>query len=161
MKLVLMVLCFISLQSMAEPDQILLFRHAEKLSGKDPSLTFEGQQRAKWIAGFVSELQPSILFSTDYNRTKETLAPLAKKEKMTVVIYNPRQLDIFSEKLKKLNGVVVVAGHSNTTPMLAGIIDGKKYKQFDEKQFDLYFEINLVNKEYIVKLKSMGLNSEK
>lgn len=161
MKLVLIALCFMSFGSWAAPDKILLFRHAEKLTGNNPSLTDEGQQRAKWIANFLSELKPNKLFSTDYNRTKETLAPLAKKAKVNVVIYNPRELNVFAEQIKKLNGTIVIAGHSNTTPKLAGLIDGKQYKQFDEKQFSQYFEINLVGKKYITRLKTMGFNTQK
>ncbi|MBU2971299.1 histidine phosphatase family protein [Pseudoalteromonas sp. C2R02] len=161
MKLILIALCFTSLGAIAAPDKIFLLRHAEKLQGNNPSLTSEGKQRAKWVASFLSEFKPSTLFSTDYNRTKETLAPLAEKTKMNVVIYNPRELNVFVDKIKKLNGTIVIAGHSNTTPKLAGLIDGKQYKQFDEKQFDRYFEINLVGKKYITVIKEMGINTHK
>jgi len=157
MKLILITLCFISISAFAAPDQILLLRHAEKQAGKDPSLTDRGKQRAIWLADFLSEYQPNKLFTTDYKRTKETLAPLAKKQQITVVIYNPRELSAFAEKLKKLNGTIVVAGHSNTTPKLAGLLTGKKYKQFDEKEFDSYFEIKRIDTQYIAKLKKMGL----
>lgn len=157
MKLILITLCLISISAFAAPDQILLFRHAEKQAGKDPSLTDSGKQRAIWLADFLSEYQPNKLFTTDYKRTKETLAPLAKKQQITVVIYNPRELDAFAEKLKKLNGTIVVVGHSNTTPKLAGLLTGKTYKQFDEKEFDSYFEIKRIDTLYIAKLKEMGL----
>jgi broad specificity phosphatase PhoE len=157
MKLVLLALCFISIGALAAPNKIILLRHAEKQAGKDPSLTDSGKQRAIWLAGFLSEYQPAKLFSTDYKRTKETLAPLAKKQHITVLIYNPRELEVFADKLKKLNGTIVVVGHSNTTPKLAGLLTNEKYKQFDEKEFDSYFEIKRIDTKYIARLKTMSL----
>ncbi|SFB91593.1 SixA phosphatase family protein [Pseudoalteromonas denitrificans] len=157
MKRYLLVLCFFSITAFAAPNKIFLLRHAEKQSGENPSLTLAGKKRALWLANKLSEYQPNLLFSTDYNRTKETLAPLAKNEKVDVIIYDPRKLAEFSKQLKALEGIVVVAGHSNTTPMLANMLTGEKFSQFNEMQFDSYFEINLLNQRYIAEIKSMGL----
>jgi len=157
MRLILIALCFVSLGTFAAPEKIFLFRHAEKQLGNNPSLTKDGLLRAQWMAKYIIEFKPNQLFSTDYNRTKETLRPLSEKTKVDLVIYDPRKLNVFADKLKTLSGTIVVVGHSNTTPMLAGLIDGKNYKKFDEKHFDAYFEIKHINNQFSAQIKQMGL----
>ncbi|MFC0119093.1 histidine phosphatase family protein [Pseudoalteromonas xiamenensis] len=117
---------------------VVLFRHAEKQDGADPSLTTAGEARAKRIANLIEPLSPTALYSTDYNRTQQTIAPLAKKTQLQVLSYDPRQLAAFAESLREMEGVVVVAGHSNTTPELVKILSGTTWP-IDESTFDDLF----------------------
>ncbi|WMN61705.1 histidine phosphatase family protein (plasmid) [Pseudoalteromonas xiamenensis] len=117
---------------------VVLFRHAEKQDGTDPSLTTEGNIRAERIANLLAPLSPTALYATNYNRTQQTIAPLAKKTRLQVLSYNPRQLEAFAESLREMKGVVVVAGHSNTTPELVKLLSGTNWP-IDESTFDDLF----------------------
>ncbi|MCK0109208.1 histidine phosphatase family protein [Flavobacteriaceae bacterium S0825] len=112
-------------------------RHAEKdrsdKTNKDPNLIQKGLLRAaKW--SFVLEnIEFDAVYSTNYNRTKQTAQPTAEKKGLEVTIYDPRQL--FSEEFANntLGKTVLVVGHSNTTPAFVNAVLGaKKYDSIDD-----------------------------
>jgi broad specificity phosphatase PhoE len=112
-------------------------RHAEKdrsdKTNKDPNLIQKGVLRAaKW--SFVLEnIEFDAVYSTNYNRTKQTAQPTAEKKGVEVTIYDPRQL--FSEEFANntLGKTVLVVGHSNTTPAFVNAVLGtKKYDSIDD-----------------------------
>ncbi len=121
---------------------VILLRHAEKdLSDMDdpnPELSAEGKLRAQRLVSLVNKYQPDAIYSTNYIRTRATVAPLAQSRRMMYQIYDPRNLNqmrdlILSGKIKRL----VVVGHNNTTPMLANLLIGQdKYKKLDESEYD-------------------------
>jgi broad specificity phosphatase PhoE len=112
-------------------------RHAEKdksdKSNKNPDLIMEGVLRAaKWSLVF-DNLKFDAVYSTDYNRTRDTAKPTAEKNGLDITIYDPRNIDVktFLETTK--GKTVLVVGHSNTTPMFVNSIIGtKKYQSIDE-----------------------------
>jgi broad specificity phosphatase PhoE len=136
-----------SSQLLAQPEQIFLLRHSEKASGSDPSLTDKGKLRANNIAKQLLSAKPAQLFSTDYNRTQQTIAPLAKATSLKVQSYNPRELVQFAGELKLLNGVAVVVGHSNTTPQLVKLLSGHRVN-IEEDEYDKLYELRLHNGRY-------------
>jgi len=119
-----------------ETTVIYFIRHAEKdrsnPNDRNPSLTQDGLGRAiKWADVFKNE-QLDAVYSTDYNRTKQTAAPAAAKNGVEVTIYDPRSFN--SIALKEYKGkTILVVGHSNTTPAMVNTLLGyKKYKQIDD-----------------------------
>lgn len=121
----------------------ILFRHAEKMEGKDPHLKEEGKKRAEILAEMWDGKKVKEVFSTDYNRTKETIAPLLESINQEFTLYNPRKLGDFSEMLKsKSAGVYVISGHSNTTPTLANkLCNCSEYPKIDESDYSNIFVI--------------------
>jgi phosphohistidine phosphatase SixA len=121
---------------------VILLRHAEKdLSDMDdpnPELSAEGKLRAQRLVNLVNKYQPDAIYSTNYIRTRATVAPLAQSRRMMYQFYDPRNLNqmrdlILAGKIKRL----VVVGHNNTTPMLANLLIGQeKYKKLDESEYD-------------------------
>ena len=98
---------------------LVITRHAEKLSGDDPGLSAEGQARARKLARMFAGTPVKALLGTKYSRTRETLAPLAEQAKIEIEEYAPQDADAIRAALQhEGNGVVVVAGHSNTVPAL-------------------------------------------
>jgi broad specificity phosphatase PhoE len=136
-----------SSQLLAQPEQIFLLRHSEKASGSDPSLTDKGKLRANNIAKQLLLAKPTQLFSTDYNRTQQTIAPLSRATSLKVKSYNPRELVQFAGELKLLNGVAVVVGHSNTTPQLVKLLSGHRVN-IEEDEYDKLYELRLHNGRY-------------
>ena len=123
-----------------ETTTFILVRHAEKaIDGtSDPELTEEGAARANNILSLFQQTEITAIYSTNYTRTKMTVAPLAEAKKIEVAIYNPKKLKDFSLKLLKDNsgGTVLISGHSNTTPALANLLLGEeKFRQFKDSDY--------------------------
>lgn len=123
---------------------VFLFRHAEKATGKDPSLTNPGKQRASELANTLRESGITHIFSSDYARTKQTVEPLAKEWNLKIQSYDPGQLSIFAEELKSIKGRIAVSGHSNTTPELVKLLGGDPGFPIGEKwEFDRLYVLTL------------------
>lgn len=112
-------------------------RHAEKdrsdKTNKNPNLTQKGLLRAvKW--SYVLEHAPfDAIYSTDYNRTKQTAEPTAEKNELEVTMYDPRNIDAKAFLKTNKGKTVLVVGHSNTTPYFVNAVLGnKKYKDIDD-----------------------------
>ena len=129
---------------------IILVRHAEKdmseaADQNDPPLSAEGTERARRLLKIVKRYRPGEVFSTDYSRTRMTVAPIAERRNVPVQPYDPKQpqalLDkIMASKTKRF----VIAGHSNTIARLANLIGGKElFKDLDESEYGTIWLIRL------------------
>src|SRR5687767_4814601 len=104
---------------------IYLTRHAEKAStGTDPVLTSEGQVRANNIAATLKDAQVKHIYSTAYQRTRQTAQPLASYLSLPVTTYDGAQLPTFAQQLRALPDNALVVGHSDTTPELIRQLGG-------------------------------------
>ncbi|WP_225035752.1 SixA phosphatase family protein [Winogradskyella sp. SM1960] len=121
-----------------------LIRHAEKdrtdSTNRNPNLTDVGLVRAENWAKHFEDLKFDAIYSTDYNRTKQTALPTAKANNLEIVFYNPSDLQVeaFIEKTK--GKTVLIVGHSNTTPKFANSLLGEsKYDDMaDDNNASLY-----------------------
>ena len=118
-------ICFLGIStfSFAEPQTWYFVRHFEKQSGDNPSLTSQGKSRADNLAKYFTDKPLTAIFSTEYNRTQETAAPVAKLKMLKTQYYDPSNLSQFADQLKSKNHLLVV-GHSNTTPQLIQLMGG-------------------------------------
>lgn len=124
---------------------LVLTRHAEKLDGEDPCLTEQGRQRAEKLAALLSEQDISSLLSTDYCRTRETLAVLAERQSLEIGHYAAMDSDAIRQALAAAgNGTVVVAAHSNTLPKLLQDF-GVSIPPIDESRYGDLFIISFEN----------------
>lgn len=123
--------------SVSAQTTFILVRHAEKEANgadpKDPNLTSEGEARAMALVKLLEMQDIDAIYSTNFNRTRNTVKPLAESKKLEVQTYD-KQPDI--EKLKSKGGTIVICGHSNTIPALANLLIGKdQFKAFDDNDF--------------------------
>lgn len=123
-------------------------RHAEKdesdPSNKDPELTAAGKIRAAKWAEILQEVELDAIYSTDYNRTRETAAAIAASQDKTVTIYDPRKLNDPDFQKETKGKTTLVVGHSNTTPAFVNAILGeKKYVDIDEKESGALFIVQI------------------
>ena len=139
-------------ETKAETTTYYFIRHAEKdrsdKNNRNPHLTQEGFLRAaKW--GLVFENVPfDAIYSTDYNRTKETAQPTAEMKGLGVKLYDPRNLYSPEFSAATKGKTVLVVGHSNTTPAFVNtILKEAKHKDIDDRN-----NANL----YIVTISSNG-----
>jgi len=132
---------------------IYLVRHSEKADDgtKDPALTEIGADRSERLAAFLSDANIKYVYSTDYQRTKETAAPLATAIGATVNIYDPRDLSIMAGIVDSLAGNnILIVGHSNTTPTLTNLISGdEKYQPIDESDYSNLFVLTKIGNRVI------------
>lgn len=129
---------------------IFLVRHAEKVdSSRDPELSEEGRKRSIELAEVLKSAGINSIYSTNYIRTRETALPSAKKLKLEVKLYDPRDLVAFALRLKEEGGRHLVVGHSNTTPELVKLLGGIPGSPIVEKnEYDrLYILSESVNEK--------------
>lgn len=99
---------------------IYLVRHAEKGEGRDPDLTVAGHERALALVEILRHRSVDYLWSSDYRRTRQTLAPLSKARQVPLEIYNASDSQaLVAAVMSHGPGLThVIAGHSNTVPDL-------------------------------------------
>jgi phosphohistidine phosphatase SixA len=126
----------------ADPTAIYVVRHAEKAAGgKDPALTAEGRARAQNIATILQKAGIAHIFSTPYVRTRQTAAPLAQRGNVQVETYDPRAPQALVDKVKSLDGAVLVVGHSNTVPELVRLFGGAPGADIPETEYDRLYQL--------------------
>ena len=128
---------------------VILVRHAEKMIGqKDPSLTEMGQVRAKQLATTLVQTQLTLAISTQFARTKETLIPITDAQKIPLLVI-PATTDINQHieqivaKVKQQDGNIVIAGHSNTIPLIIASLGGPKIPMLSEDEYDKLFILSI------------------
>lgn len=134
----LVLLDNVSAQDNTKPTTFILIRHAEKGDDgtKDPPLSEEGNKRAARLTETLKSTGVTAIYSTNFKRTKSTVAPLAQAKNLEVKIYEP----VKEEELKKIiesnkGGTVVIVGHSNTTPWSANFLAGTKLENFTDAEY--------------------------
>lgn len=146
--LLLMILGFqfnVVAQSNSETFTIYLVRHSEKdltsSNYSDPPLTDCGEQRSKSLSDFLIDVDLDIVYSTDYNRTKNTALPTAVSKDLDVKEYNAQELEIFSKLIMDRKQDALVVGHSNTTGVLAGLLVGEDLGEFGLDIYDRIYQV--------------------
>ena len=126
-----------------------LVRHAEKaLSGDNPSLTAAGQARAQELARLLEEVPIDAVYSTNYNRTMETVMPIATAKNLLIEKYDPKNLTDFVASFQRPSQKkkILIVGHSNTTPALINIFtNSNQYSNLSEKQYDNMFLLSSID----------------
>jgi broad specificity phosphatase PhoE len=126
---------------------IYLVRHSEKeiSSNINPELTKCGYLRSENLSFFLKDVPLDAVYSTDFQRTKNTAFPTAKSKELKIKYYNPNKLEQFSKLLKNLKKDVLVVGHSNTTGVLAGLLIGEEIGEFDLNIYNRIYQVVVSN----------------
>jgi phosphohistidine phosphatase SixA len=124
---------------------LYLVRHAEKQADvKNPPLTQCGEERAKQLTTLLSKANIKSVYSTNYQRTMSTAAPLSNREKITIENYNPRELEQFSLHLHNRKENALIVGHSNTTPQLTQLLSNQKVDELTEKEYQMLYQVQFI-----------------
>lgn len=136
----LLFACFCTLILAQDATTFILVRHAEKAADgtRNPPLNEAGEARTQLLAEMLSSQSVDALYATPFKRTTSTLQPLAEKLGMDISPYDPADgkawLDTLLEKHR--GGTLVIAGHSNTVPVLANaLLDEERFQQFDDNDY--------------------------
>ena len=126
-------------QTASESTVVYLVRHAEKVdNSRDPALSQSGLHRADLLADMLRDAGVTHLHTTDLERTRDTLRPLAKRLGLSLRFYSGGELESFAEWLKDTPGRHLVSGHSNTTPQLVRLLGGESSDMPDPEYDRLY-----------------------
>ena len=125
--------------------RVYLVRHAEKEpAAEDPALSEAGKLRALQLAELLEDAGIAYVFSTDFARSRDTVAPLAARLGITVTIYNWNEMDALAAKLTVPGRCSLVVGHSDTTPELVGILGGDPGSPLDEpEEYDRLYVVTI------------------
>lgn len=139
-------------KSTANATMIYVVRHGEKAlsSGAmtdDPMLSEAGQKRAEALRDLLIKEPVAALFATKYQRTQQTLQPLAQFKNLTVQRYESSDFTGLTETIKQnySGKTVVVAGHSNTILGIAEALSGKRpFAKVLDYEYHHLFKVTLV-----------------
>lgn len=128
----------------------IVLRHAETTGiGSDPALSADGQVRAGELVRVLKNVPIGAVYSSNYNRTRQTAQPVASDKALSVQIYDPlNQNPLISNVLSsQKGGAVLVVGHSNTAPALLNLLTGSNaWPQLPESQYDNLFIVTVFEK---------------
>lgn len=146
--IIIALTAFVVLPLQAKDFTLYLVRHAEKVQQKpDPSLTQCGLFRANQLARLLSLEKLEYVYSTQYKRTRETATPTATDQQLAIKYYAPNALEQFAFQLKKQQGNALIVGHSNTTPVLAGLLADAQVPAIPEKEFTMLYQIQFIGEQ--------------
>jgi 2,3-bisphosphoglycerate-dependent phosphoglycerate mutase len=112
----------------AKPVTVFVLRHAEADSSdpanRNPGLADAGSERAIVLSKLLSKAGVTHIFTSEYQRTEDTVQPLAELMQLESKVVSARSPDKQLSEIESLpaGSIVVIAGHSNTTPgLVAGL----------------------------------------
>ena len=130
-------------------------RHAEKVKAEDsnPELSSEGELRAKKWAEIFEDISFEAIYTTNFIRTRNTALPTAKDQELELSFYSPGKLD-YEKFLSETKGkIVLIVGHSNTTPAFVNkLIGTEKYKLIDHDSFGNLYIVEITESSITDKL---------
>ena len=147
--LLLIASCFVGIRAADKPTTIIFVRHAEKAAANaapmssDVDLSEAGQKRAACLANSVADATVTAILTTEYKRTQQTAAPLAKKLSLTPMVIKGADMDGLVAEIHKHTGeTILVAGHSNTVPAVIKRLGGGDYTIKDD-EYDRMFVMTI------------------
>lgn len=123
----------------AAPKPVYVIRHLQKQGGDDPALTVEGATNAERLAALLADKGIVAIFATPTRRTMQTAGPLAKRLRITITPYDPRDPASLVLAVAAAPGPVLVVGHSNTVPDLVARFGGTRPAPMSEEDFGTLF----------------------
>ena len=130
---------------------VFIVRHAEradagtpaaKVPGADPDLSEAGRARAESLATTLKDARITAIFVTEYKRTAQTAAPLAKALGIQPTAITSKDVDGLAEKVRTAAGNVLVVGHSNSVPTLIKALGVADPLTIAEEEFDNLFVVS-------------------
>jgi phosphohistidine phosphatase SixA len=124
---------------------LYLVRHAEKqvVEGNDPGLTDAGNHRSEQLARWLQDKGIRKIWSSDYQRTRDTAGPLVSKLGLELTLYDPRDLPALADKLLGNRENAFIVGHSNTTPDLTRLLCQCDISDMDDSEYDQLYVVSV------------------
>ena len=139
-----LLFCAFSATASADPITIFLVRHAERAdtssaAASDPNLSAAGYERTQALANGLKDAKISAIYTTEFKRTQETAAPLARSLGIRPEVIFAKQTATLIAKLRASHGNVLVVGHSNTLPQISAALGISSRITIAESDYDNLF----------------------
>jgi broad specificity phosphatase PhoE len=130
----------------AQTKTVVLVRHAEKVDdSRDPALSADGLRRADALAAALADAGVDAIFTTQFQRTRDTAAPLARLLGIEPVVITAsgggHAQDVAAHVRDHEAATILVVGHSNTVP---AILEALGAPPVDAIADDEYFHLFIV-----------------
>jgi broad specificity phosphatase PhoE len=147
------LLCLVLIVSVAvspaAQQTVVIVRHAERADagspkpppGADPDLSEAGQARAASLAVVLKDAGIAAIFATEFKRTQQTAAPLAKALALPVITVKSNDMASLVAQLKAAKGNALVVAHSNTIQPLAKALGIASPPAVADDEFDKMFVV--------------------
>ena len=129
---------------------VIIVRHAEKAAepAADPPLMAAGTARADGLAELLKDAGVKAIISTEFQRTRLTVAPMGARLGLTTEILSARAPNharmVADSILAKHRGeTVLVAGHSNTVPDIVAALGAPKPDAICDAGYDNLFIVTV------------------
>jgi len=132
------------------PDETIIYvvRHAEKdlsdSKNNDPHLSKLGKERAEALNDFLKTEKITAVYSTNFKRTIQTVAPVAQHNGVSINTYDSKDHSEIARIVKSqlVNQKVLVAGHSNTILEIVKAFGvNPPADKLNDDDYDLIFQI--------------------
>jgi broad specificity phosphatase PhoE len=133
---------------------IFLVRHAEKASGggNDPELSVAGRKRAEALAQILKDAELTAIFVTEFRRTQETAAPIAKATNISPTIVSANDTESLVKQLRNVKGNALVVGHGNTIPDIVKALGITAPVNIADDDYSEIFLVTLNDKPQLLRL---------
>jgi phosphohistidine phosphatase SixA len=144
---------------------VYLVRHAEKQSNAtDAELSDVGHKRAKRLAEVLAKAGVKAIYTSQFQRTKQTAAPLAQALGLTATeikvesvqnpagqmagsSLSPATLKSYGDAITQNAGrTALIVGHSNTTPALITKLGGDQAVTIPDSEYDNLYVLTIYAK---------------
>lgn len=154
---ILALVALLATASVAAAQTVFVVRHAERadaagpgaaprqemMMASDPELSGAGRARAEALASMLKDAGVAAIFTTEYKRTQQTAAPLAKLLGLPVQTVPSKDTPGLVAKVKSAKGNVLVVGHSNTVPDIVKGLGIATPVAIGESDYDNLFIVTL------------------
>jgi phosphohistidine phosphatase SixA len=141
---------------------IFVVRHAERadtiagaapMMATDPDLSEAGQARARSLASLLRDAGIREIYVTEYKRTQQTAAPLAKALGLTPIVIAAKDTAGLASRLKQGAGAALVVGHSNSVPDVIAALGVSTPVTVADTEFDHLFIVTPQSPPHVIQLR--------
>jgi phosphohistidine phosphatase SixA len=159
--LIVTLLLLASAAGVPAQQAVYLVRHAERADSgtmaattmaTDPDLSDAGKARAEALAAMLKDAGIKAIYTTEYKRTQQTAAPLAKALGIQPTAVPAREMAALVEKLKAGSVNALVVGHSNTVGETIAALGIPEPVKIGDTEFDNLFIVVRGEKPSLLRL---------
>jgi len=146
----------------AAQSTVFVVRHAERadagssgggMMASDPELSDAGRARAAALAALLKSANVTAIFATEYKRTQQTAAPLARALGIQVTTVGAPATAKLPEMIRSAGGNVLIVGHSNTVPAILKALGIATPVTIDDSEYDNLFVVTTGPQPTMVRLR--------
>jgi broad specificity phosphatase PhoE len=119
--------CLLAAPVSAKDAPIHVVRHFDTPAGeRDPDLLATGHARARALVKWFRGKRLRAIYVSDFRRSRQTAAPLARARRIAVQTYDPRDTPAIVARARAAGVPVLIVGHSNTVPDIVEQLGGTR-----------------------------------